>query len=228
MKLFADVANLTQMEQLARDPRIEGFTTNPSLMRKAGITNYHEFADEVLLFAAGRQVSFEVIADDFDEMERQARKIQSWGPNVFVKIPIMNTKHETSLDLIFRLSSSGVQVNVTAVFTRTQIEFAARALDTTTPSMISVFAGRIADSGVDPKALVQTAVFCARVPTQIIWASTRELLNLVQARSVGCHIITVTPDLIAKMHVIGKDLDEYSLETVTQFYNDARFGLIDI
>jgi transaldolase len=228
MKLFADVANLTQMEQLAKDPRIEGFTTNPSLMRKAGINNYREFAKEVLGFANGRPVSFEVVADTFVEMELQAQIIAEWGPNIYVKIPITNTRQYYCDDVINRLSASGVRVNVTAIMTRHQAERAAKALDTSSRSILSIFAGRIADTGVDPAPIVQSAVFAANVYTDVLWASTRELLNIKQAGAVACHIVTLAPDLIAKLHLLGKDLTAYSLETVTQFYNDARLGLIDI
>jgi transaldolase len=224
IKLFCDAADYVEMVKMAQNPVIKGFTTNPSLMRKAGVASYEEFAREALAAIPDRPISFEVFADDFDEMEQQARKITSWGPNVNVKIPITNTAREFTGPLIHRLSASGIVVNVTAMMTLDQVCRVADALDPGTPAIISVFAGRIADTGVDPVPVMAEAVEVLRpLPkAELLWASPRELLNILQADAIGCHIITATPDVLGKLKLLGKNLDEYSLETVMQFYQDAK------
>jgi transaldolase len=215
MKIFADCAEPKTMIALA--PEVDGFTTNPTLMRQAGVYDYETFARGVLEAIQDKPISFEVIADTFPEMERQAHKIQSWGLNAVVKIPITNTRGESSFPLIERLVDRGVSVNVTAVMTGDQ---ATMALDAE-PAILSIFAGRIADTGVDPLPIVEEAVYEA-VVTEILWASTRELLNIKQAESVGCHIITLSPELLRKRSVMGRSRDLYSRETVQQFYEDAK------
>jgi len=224
VKIFADGADLAGIEQMNAQPFIAGFTTNPTLMRKAGICDYRAFAMDVLSIVRDKPVSFEVFADDFAEMERQAMEIASWGRNVFVKIPVTNTRREPSTKLIRRLASVRVQQNVTAIMTARQVEEVSAALGGSTASFISIFAGRIADTGCDPLPIVSSAVECAsRFNSQrIIWASPREVLNIFHADAVGCHVITVTHDLLAKLNLIGKDLNDYSQETVQMFYDDAR------
>jgi transaldolase len=224
VKIFADGADLEGMLKLYHNPIIKGFTTNPTLMRQSGITDYEGFSRQVLEHITDRPISFEVLSDEFDEMERQARKIATWGKNVYVKIPIMNTRHETSVNLVRRLAKDGLQLNVTALTTLDQVRTASSALEGYTPSYISVFAGRIADTSCDPVPMMKKAVeIMARYPNQeLIWASPRELLNIYQADEIGCHIITVTFDIIKKFALVGKDLDEYSLETVIMFYSDAK------
>jgi len=224
IKLFCDAADSIEMVKMAHSPVIKGFTTNPSLMRKAGVASYEEFARKTLAAIPDRPISFEVFADDFDEMEQQARKIASWGPNANVKIPITNTTREFTGPLIHRLSASGIVVNVTAMMTLDQVCRVADALDPGTPAIISVFAGRIADTGVDPMPVMAEAVDVLRPLTkaELLWASPRELLNILQADAIGCHIITATPDVLGKLKLLGKNLDEYSLETVVQFYQDAK------
>ncbi len=224
VKLFADGADLAGMKEMAANPLIKGFTTNPTLMRKAGIADYRAFARDVLNAIPDRPVSFEVFADDFAEMEAQAREIASWGPNVNVKIPVTNTKKEFSGALIERLSKAGVKLNVTAVMTPEQVERITERLDAKTPAIISVFAGRVADTGLDPMPIMAKAVriMKAKPRAELIWASPRELLNVFQADAVGCHIITATNDILKKLSLVGKDLDKYSLETVEMFYKDAK------
>jgi transaldolase len=224
VKLFADGADLAGMKEMAANPMIKGFTTNPTLMRKAGITDYKAFARDVLAAIPDRPVSFEVFADDFGQMEAQGLEIASWGKNVNVKIPVTNTKKEFAGTVIERLSKAGVQVNVTAVMTPEQVERITARLDARTPAIISVFAGRIADTGIDPLPIMKKSVeiMKAKPKAELIWASPRELLNVFQADAVGCHIITATNDILKKLALVGKDLDRYSLETVEMFYKDAK------
>lgn len=224
VKLFADGADLAGIREMAANPSIAGFTTNPTLMRKAGISDYKAFALDVLKVVPDRPVSFEVFADDFPTMERQAMEIASWGPKVNVKIPVTNTKGEFCGPLVKRLSDAGVQVNVTAVMTLDQVQRITDQLASQTPAIVSVFAGRIADSGRDPVPVMAESVriLKAKPKAELIWASPRELLNIFQADQVGCHIITATNDILKKLSLVGKDLDAYSLETVEMFYKDAQ------
>lgn len=212
------------MLEMYGKPYIKGFTTNPTLMRKAGVIDYEAFAREILNAIPDRPISFEVFADDFDEMDRQARKIATWGKNVSVKIPITNTRRESATKLCWRLSQDGIPLNVTAIFTLDQVGIVLDAVKDGAPTYVSIFAGRIADSGIDPVPLMSEAVKRLRdVPnTQLIWASPRELLNVLQADSIGCHVITVTSDILKKLALIGKDQDDYSLETVKMFYEDGE------
>jgi len=223
IKLFADGADLASIERLAANPLIRGFTTNPTLMRKAGVADYASFARDMLRIVSGRSISFEVFSDEFAEMELQAYEIASWGPNVFVKIPVTNTHGEFSGPLISRLALAGVQVNVTAILTLEQVDRVVECLAPETASLVSVFAGRIADTGRDPVPIMAKALELLRpLPrAELIWASPRELLNVIQANDIGCHIITATPDLLAKLPLIGKDLTDYSLDTVKMFRQDA-------
>ena len=223
IKLFADGADKTQILRFYANPLIRGFTTNPTLMRSAGVKNYEAFAREILDVIRDRPISFEVFADNFGEMERQARKIAAWGENVYVKIPISNTKRQSSMELAGQLAHSGVKVNITAVLTLDQVSAAADALTGGSPGIISIFAGRIADTGRDPVPTVAAAVdlVSAYSNIELIWASPRELLNIFQANDAGCHIITVPETILAKLETVGKDLDEFSLETVAMFHHDA-------
>jgi transaldolase len=224
IKLFADGADRASMLELAKDSRIRGFTTNPTLMRKAGITDYRAFAKGVLESITEHPISFEVFSDDFPEMERQALEIASWAKNVYVKIPVTNTKRQSSVGLVKALSARGVKLNVTAVFTHAQVREMATALKGGAPSVISVFAGRIADSGRDPKPHMAEALGICRntdARIELLWASPREVFNIAEADSVGCDIITATPDLLKKLSQFGKDLGDFSLETVEMFYKDA-------
>ncbi len=224
IKIYADGADRATMLQLSSDPLIKGFTTNPTLMRKSGVSDYCGFAHEVLQFVSDRPISFEVFADEFDQMERQALEISSWGENVLVKIPVTNTRGEASDSLLRRLARAGVKVNVTALLTLDQVRRVSDSLAEGPASKISVFAGRIADTGRDPVSVMAAAVELLRpYPNlELIWASPRELLNLFQAEAIGCHIITMTIDLLKKLSLVGKDLHEYSRETVVMFYDDAR------
>lgn len=224
IKLFADGADLAGIKEMYANPMIKGFTTNPTLMRKAGIQDYKAFAHQVLEAIPDRPISFEVFADEFDEMERQALEIASWGKNVSVKIPVTNTRKESAGPLIERLSKAGVALNVTALTTLEQVCDVTARLAPDVPAIISVFAGRIADTGRDPVPLMAEAVKIMRdkPKSELIWASPRELLNIFQADSVGCHIITATNDILKKLSLVGKDLDQYSLETVQMFYKDAQ------
>jgi transaldolase len=224
VKIFADGADLAGMLDLSRVPVIRGFTTNPTLMRQAGVTSYQAFAAQVLAAIRDRPISFEVFSDEFDEMEEQAREIASWGSNVYVKIPVTNTRGESACGLVRRLSHAGVKVNATAVFSLAQVRDVVYALADGAPSCVSVFAGRIADTGHDPLPLMSAAVEMLRVAprAELIWASPRELLNIYQADAVGCHIITVTHDILRKLPLVGRDLEVYSLDTVRMFYQDAR------
>ena len=224
VKLFADGADLAGMKEMAANPMIKGFTTNPTLMKKAGISDYKAFARDVLAAIPDRPVSFEVFADDFAEMEAQGLEIASWGRNVNVKIPVTNTRREFAGNVIERLSKAGVQVNVTALLTLDQVKRVTERLDARTPAIISVFAGRIADTGVDPLPIMKASVEAmkSKPKAELIWASPRELLNVFQADAVGCHIITATNDILKKLSLVGKDLEQYSLETVEMFYKDAK------
>lgn len=224
IKVFADGADLKGITTLAANPLIKGFTTNPTLMRKAGVTDYKAFSHEVLKIIGRRPVSFEVFSDDFAEMEQQAREIASWGANVYVKIPVTNTKREFAGPLIQRLAQAGVQLNVTALMTNDQVRDVMACLSPNVASYVSVFAGRVADTGRDPVPLMAEAVrlLAPNPKAELIWASPRELLNIFHADSIGCHVITVTHDILAKLSLVGKDLGEYSLDTVKMFYNDAQ------
>jgi transaldolase len=223
VKLFADGADKTAILELCRLPHIRGFTTNPTLMRKAGVTDYAGFARQLLDVVCDKPISFEVFADEFADMERQARKIATWADNVYVKIPVTNTKGDPALDLLCRLSHSGVKVNATALMTLSQVRDVVNVLAPGVPAYVSVFAGRIADTGRDPVPLMQAAVELVRTKpgVELIWASPREVLNVFQADQIGCDVITVTNDLLRKLDSVGKDLDQFSLETVTMFYQDA-------
>ena len=222
-RIFADGADLDGILTLAADPRISGFTTNPTLMRKVGLTDYPRFARELLERVTRHPISFEVFADDAVQMRRQARLMAAWGENVYVKIPVTSTTGESMASLVRELSEEGIKVNVTAIFTTAQVELIAAAVAHGAPSYISVFAGRIADAGVDPMPIMARSVeIMEQAPrSQLIWASPREILNLVQANDVGCHIITITHELLKKLDGLGKSLEQYSLETVRMFHSDA-------
>ena len=224
VKIFADGADLDGILELYRNPHIAGFTTNPTLMCKSGISDYEKFSRQVLEHISDRPISFEVFSDEFDEMERQAHKIAAWGKNVYVKIPVTNTRREPAVELVRRLATEGVQLNVTAMMTLEQVRTVSAALKDYAPAYISVFAGRIADTGRDPMPLMKEAVeIMSPYRTQeLIWASPRELLNIFHADEIGCHVITVTHDILKKLTLVGKDLDEYSLDTVKMFYSDAQ------
>lgn len=221
--LYSDGADVRDMVAARTEGLVKGFTTNPTLMRKSGITDYESFAKDALQAVSGMPISFEVFADEFDEMERQARLISTWGDGVFVKIPITNTRGESAVPLIRRLSKAGVKLNVTAILTLQQVKDVVDALDANVPAIVSVFAGRIADTGRDPVPLMKEAreIVDAKPKAQLLWASPRELLNIIQADECGCHIITVTPDILKKLAMVGKSLDELSLDTVKMFYQDA-------
>ena len=230
VKIFADGAEKAPMLKLYANPQIQGFTTNPTLMRKAGITDYEAFARDIVAAIPDRPISLEVFADEFDEMERQAERIATWGENIYVKIPVTNTRGESSCPLVRRLAARGVKQNVTALMTLEQVREVTDALAAGPAANISVFAGRVADTGVDPLPMMRAALEIMRPYPQLelIWASPRELLNIVQASEIGCHIITVTSDILNKLPLIGKDLQEYSLDTVKMFRADALasgFGL---
>ena len=222
-RIFADGADMPRILELASDPRIAGFTTNPTLMRKAGQTDYTMFAKSLLAEITDLPISFEVLADDAEGIESEARRIASWGDNVFVKVPVTTTLGQPLAPVVQRLSADGVQVNVTAIFTPAQVETVTAALSGGAPSFVSVFAGRIADAGVDPIPIMKTSLeIIAAVPTtELIWASPREVLNVVQASEIGCHVITLTHDLLAKLALLGRDLNDFSLDTVRMFHSDA-------
>jgi transaldolase len=224
VKIFADGADRASILELADNPLIKGFTTNPTLMRKAGITDYGSFGRSLARSISDRPFSFEVLSDDFDEMEQQALQIATWGQNVYVKIPITDTRGRSAAPLVKRLAEQGVKLNVTALMTLNQVDAVVSSLRGGPPSCISIFAGRVADAGCDPLPILCGALERIRVYPQIelIWASPRELFNIVQADAIGCHIITVTHDLLKKLPLIGRDLTEYSLDTVKMFFNDAR------
>lgn len=224
VKIFADGADLDGILELYHNPHIAGFTTNPTLMRKGGVSDYEKFSRQVLEHISDRPISFEVFSDEFDEMESQARKIAGWGRNVYVKIPVTNTRRESAVELVHRLAAEGVKLNVTALMTLQQVRIVSNALGSNAPAYISVFAGRIADTGCDPIPLMKQAVeiMCPYQNQELIWASPRELLNIFHADDVGCHVITVTHDILKKLSLVGKDLDDFSLDTVKMFYQDAR------
>lgn len=221
--LYSDGADVRDMVAARAAGLVKGFTTNPTLMRKSGISDYESFARDALKAVSGMPISFEVFADEFEEMERQAKLIATWGEGVFVKIPITNTRGESAVPLIRRLSEGGVKLNVTAILTLQQVKDVVDALDANVPAIVSVFAGRIADTGRDPVPLMKEAraIVDAKPKAQLLWASPRELLNIIQADECGCHIITVTPDILKKLAMVGKSLDELSLDTVKMFYQDA-------
>lgn len=223
-KIYADGAELSGMLAMYREPHIKGFTTNPTLMRKAGISDYRAFATEVLAAIPDRPISFEVFSDEFADMERQAREMATWGEHVYVKIPVTNTRREPAYDLVHRLSHAGVKLNVTALMTLEQVQAVVDALRGGAPSNVSVFAGRVADTGRDPVPHMRAALDIMKVEprAELIWASPRELLNVFQAHEIGCHIITVTNDILRKLPLVGKDLGDYSLETVRMFFDDAK------
>lgn len=224
VKIFADGADKLGMVELAKQPFVKGFTTNPTLMRKAGVTDYATFAKDVLSEIKDKPVSFEVFSDDFSEMERQARIIAAWAPNVYVKIPITNTKGESSKELIKKLSKEGAKLNVTAILTLPQIETVAEALDPAIPAIVSVFAGRVADTGHDPLPLMKQAkaILASQPNFELLWASCRELLNIYQAEEAGSDIITVTHDILKKLSMVGFDHHTLSVETVKMFYEDGQ------
>jgi len=223
VKIFADGADKAGMLEMYRNPLIKGFTTNPTLMRKAGVSDYQTFALDILRAIPDRPISFEVLSDEFDEMERQAHKIAKWGDNVYVKIPVTNTRGESSARLIHTLAQAGLKLNVTALLALDQVRQVSAALLGSPSAFVSVFAGRVADSGHDPVPLMAAAVELVNLypNIELIWASPRELLNIFHADSIGCHIITVTNDILGKLHLIGKDLHEFSLDTVKMFMDDA-------
>lgn len=224
VKIFADGADKAGMLEMYKRPYVKGFTTNPTLMRKAGVTDYEAAAKDILAAIPDRSISFEVFADDFSEMERQARRITTWGKHVSVKIPITNTKKESAIPLVRKLSQDGIALNVTAMFTLDQVQAVVDAVKGGAPCYVSVFAGRIADTGIDPVPIMAESVKRLRAApnTELIWASPRELLNIFQADEIGCHVITVTNDIIKKLSLVGKDQNEYSLETVKMFYDDGK------
>ncbi|MCA0458807.1 MAG: transaldolase [Chloroflexi bacterium] len=224
VKIFADGADLNGILRLAQNPLVQGFTTNPSLMRKAGVTDYTRFAHQVLEAITDRPISFEVFSDELDEMEAQARKLKGWGENVYVKIPVTNSRGESTAPLIRKLTGEGVKLNITALLTPDHVRTISAALKGGAPSVVSVFAGRIADTGVDPLPIMQESLdILKETPTaELLWASCREVFNIFQADTMGCHIITVTHDILGSLGVVGKDLTTYSIELIKVFYNDAQ------
>jgi len=224
VKIFADGADKGGMLEMYKNPHVKGFTTNPTLMRKAGVTDYEAAAKDIVAAIPDRSISFEVFADEFSEMERQARRIMTWGKHVSVKLPITNTKKESAIPLVRKLSHEGVALNVTALFTLDQVRAVVDAVKGGAPCFVSVFAGRIADTGIDPVPIMAESVkrLKAAPNTELIWASPRELLNIFQADEIGCQVITVTNDIIKKLSLVGKDMNEYSLETVKMFYEDGK------
>jgi transaldolase len=226
VKIFADGADKAGMLEMYAKPFVKGLTTNPTLMRKAGIGDYKAFAKDILTLIRDKPLSFEVFSDDFSEMERQALEISSWGENVYVKIPVTNTKRESSYALLSRLAAKKVKLNVTAIMTLAQVRDVVAALDPNMPSYVSIFAGRIADTGYDPVPLMAASVEMLKVApaAELIWASPRELLNILQADAIGCQIITVTNDILKKIALVGYNLDDYSLDTVKMFYKDAQLA----
>jgi len=223
IKIFADGADKNGMVEMYNKPFIKGLTTNPTLMRKAGVTDYTIFCKEIISLLPNKPLSFEVFSDDFNEMKKQALEISSWGVNVYVKIPITNTKGEYCYGLVESLVKKNVKVNVTAIMTVEQVKDISNVLDSSVSSYVSIFAGRIADTGRDPVPIIAKSVDILRVnsASEVIWASSRELLNIFQADQVGCHIITITSEILNKLHMVGYDLNQYSLDTVKMFYTDA-------
>ena len=223
VQIFADGADKPGMLEMYAKPYIKGLTTNPTLMKKAGITDYRAFCKDILTHIKNKPLSFEVFSDDFAEMERQAMEIASWGDNVYVKIPVTNTKRETCYALVKTLGARGIKMNVTAIMTLTQVRDVVAALEPSVPSYVSVFAGRIADTGCDPLPMMAAAVEMLKIApaAELIWASPRELLNIFQADDIGCQVITVTNDILKKLTLVGYGLEEYSLDTVKMFYADA-------
>ena len=224
IKIFADGAKKEDILLMNSLPYINGFTTNPTLMRKAGIHSYEDFSKEILATVKEKPLSLEVFSDDFNEMEKQARKIYSWGKNVYVKIPITNSMGDSSINLIKKLSYDGIKLNITALFTEQQVQETISALNINTKSIISVFAGRIADTGNDPSVLIRKTLdlIGSNKNHEVLWASTRQFFSIIEANTIGCHIITVSPDIINKFNLINYDLKQYSLDTVKQFYEDAK------
>jgi transaldolase len=224
VKIFADGAEKAGMLEMYAKPYIKGFTTNPTLMHKVGLSDYRAFARDIVSVIPDRPISFEVFSDEFDEMERQAREIATWGDNVYVKIPVTNTRREPAYDLVRHLANEGVKLNITAIMTIGQVRNVVDAVKDGAPSCVSVFAGRIADTGRDPVPIMTECVDILKSAPQseLIWASPRELLNIIQADDIGCHIITVTNDILKKLPLIGKDLADYSLDTVRMFFDDGR------
>ena len=223
VKIFADGADKAGMLEMHAKPFIQGLTTNPTLMKKVGIKDYRAFCKDILTTIKEKPLSFEVFSDDFAEMERQAMEIASWGSNVYVKIPVTNTKQETCYALVKKLAAQKVKVNVTAIMTLSQVRDVVESLNPNVPSYVSVFAGRVADTGRDPVPMMTEAVEMLKLSpaSELIWASPRELLNIFQADDIGCQVITVTNDILKKLSLVGYDLEEYSLDTVKMFYNDA-------
>ena len=224
LKIYLDGAELNQMIEASKDSKIAGFTTNPTLMKKSGISDYEAFAREVIEKIPDKPVSFEVFSDELNEMEKEARIINSWGGNTYIKIPIMNTKGESTCSLINKLSNEGFSLNVTAVFTIKQVKEIFENISNDSKTIISIFAGRIADTGIDPIPIMKNAkkIISSKENCELLWASPREALNIIQAEECGCEIITATKDLIKKSSLFGKNLDEFSKETVLMFYNDAE------
>lgn len=222
-KIFADGADLNSIKELNNNPIVKGFTTNPSLMKKAGVENYETFAKQVLEIIDNKPISFEVFSDDIDEMYDQALKIASWGKNIYVKIPITNTKNVSVFEITEKLSKENVKLNITALMTNDQVKHIFPALSESSGAYVSVFAGRIADTGIDPLPVMKNVLklISSNKNIELIWASPREVFNVIQASDILCQIITVTPNIIEKLSIIEKDLDEYSLETVKAFYKDA-------
>jgi len=224
VKIFADGADINSIKSLSQISYIKGFTTNPTLMKKSGVENYKKFSKEILQIVKDKPISFEVFADEIDEMEEQAKEINGWGENVNIKIPVTNTKGESTAELVSKLSDSGIICNVTAIFSNDQIINIVKKINFDTKMILSVFAGRIADTGIDPVPIMKESINIIKEykNIELLWASPRELLNIFQANHIGCHIITVSDELLKKLTNIGKDLNQFSLETVSMFYNDAK------
>ncbi len=224
IKLYADGANIDEMKSIYTSGIVSGFTTNPTLMKKAGVISYEDFAKDAIESIPDLSISFEVFSDDLENMEREARLISSWGSNVYVKIPVMNTQGESTLLLVKKLSDEGIKLNITAIMTFEQVITVVQALNRDTSSIVSVFAGRIADTGIDPTLIMRMSAVMVKINnnTELLWASSREVINIIQAHECGCDIITVTPDIIKKLPMLGKNLMQSSLETVQMFYNDAK------